>query len=314
VTSTAGTDEHPEVSEISAFDEGILPPERSADLRGHLAQCELCADVRSSLSEIRALLGTLPGPPRMPEDVAGRIDAALAAEALISATGPSAPADFSGETEPAVGVGAGAPAATGADATTASAPQPAGSVGRAHVSRETSPTTDRPSGHSSAATGPGRTRRNRRARKALATVCAAAVVGLGGLLVHSFESGGSGATTASPAKVGTFSGVRLPDRVHQLITAGAMASPNVGAQPGHNSPFSATAGPVPKCVLAATGRTVGPIATSAGTYDGRSSYLVVLPHPADVRLVDAYVIDSSCVASGSAKPGKVLTRQTYDRH
>ncbi|NUP39526.1 MAG: hypothetical protein HOY76_21565, partial [Streptomyces sp.] len=77
MTSSTDTDEHPEVTEISALAEGLLPPDRTADVRGHLAACELCADVQASLDEIRSLLGTLPGPVQMPADIAGRIDAAL---------------------------------------------------------------------------------------------------------------------------------------------------------------------------------------------------------------------------------------------
>ncbi|GAB2574966.1 hypothetical protein GCM10027168_04860 [Streptomyces capparidis] len=90
---SAGADEwHPEVAEISALAEGILPAGPSVRVRDHLTHCPVCADVRESLDEIRGLLGRLPGPPRMPADVAGRIDAALAAEALLSAGAPAAPA------------------------------------------------------------------------------------------------------------------------------------------------------------------------------------------------------------------------------
>ena len=85
-SGASGTDEHPEVAEISALGEGLLPVERQSDVRAHLDTCGLCSDVRTSLEDIRDALGTLPGPSRMPEDVAGRIDAALAAEALLDAT------------------------------------------------------------------------------------------------------------------------------------------------------------------------------------------------------------------------------------
>lgn len=103
MTSTTGTGEHPtgehpEVSEISDLTDGLLSPSRSADVREHLAGCPLCDDVYASLEEIRALLGTLPGPLRMPADVAGRIDAALAAEALLDATAPSGAVAVSRET------------------------------------------------------------------------------------------------------------------------------------------------------------------------------------------------------------------------
>src|SRR5205814_365104 len=61
-------------------------PERAAELRTHLEGCALCAEVRTSLEDIRETLGRLPGPVRMPLDIAGRIDAALAAEAVLSAS------------------------------------------------------------------------------------------------------------------------------------------------------------------------------------------------------------------------------------
>jgi hypothetical protein len=83
------TDGHPDIADISALAEGLLSPERSADVRAHVSGCTLCGDVETSLQEIQGALGTLPGPTRMPADVAGRIDAALAAEALLDASSPS---------------------------------------------------------------------------------------------------------------------------------------------------------------------------------------------------------------------------------
>ncbi|CAM5736572.1 Zf-HC2 domain-containing protein OS=Streptomyces alboniger OX=132473 GN=CP975_17640 PE=4 SV=1 [Streptomyces alboniger] len=69
MTSTTETAGHPDVAEISDLTEGMLEPSRTAEVRRHLDECELCADVHASLEEIRGLLGTLPGPPRMPADV-----------------------------------------------------------------------------------------------------------------------------------------------------------------------------------------------------------------------------------------------------
>ncbi|MFD7799862.1 anti-sigma factor family protein, partial [Streptomyces anulatus] len=80
VTSTADTAQHPEVSEISDLTEGLLSPSRAAEVQQHIAGCDLCSEVRDSLEEIRDLLGTMPTPEPMPEDIAARIDAALAAE------------------------------------------------------------------------------------------------------------------------------------------------------------------------------------------------------------------------------------------
>lgn len=81
MTPTADTAQHPEVSEISDLTEGLLAPSRTAEVQQHLAQCDLCSEIRDSLEEIRGLLGAMPDPEPMPEDIAARIDAALAAEA-----------------------------------------------------------------------------------------------------------------------------------------------------------------------------------------------------------------------------------------
>ena len=77
MTSTTDMAGHPDVAEISDLTEGLLEPSRTADIQRHLDECELCADVHASLEEIRGLLGSVPGPTRMPADVAERIDAAL---------------------------------------------------------------------------------------------------------------------------------------------------------------------------------------------------------------------------------------------
>ncbi|MFD8804041.1 anti-sigma factor family protein [Streptomyces sp. NPDC059597] len=81
MTSSTDTAGHPDVTELSDLAEGILAPTRSADVRRHLEGCEPCADMQASLEEIRTLLGSVPEPSPMPQDVADRIDAALAAEA-----------------------------------------------------------------------------------------------------------------------------------------------------------------------------------------------------------------------------------------
>ncbi|MFD4986053.1 hypothetical protein [Streptomyces sp. NPDC058374] len=129
MTDATGDAGHPDVAEISDLAEGLLDPSRSGELRSHLDSCALCADVRSSLEEIRGLLGTLPGPSRMPADVAGRIDAALAAEALLETMEP--PAGSSG----AVPSGS---APQGSATPGESAQEPSDEDPVADVSRETS--------------------------------------------------------------------------------------------------------------------------------------------------------------------------------
>ncbi|MFF7210850.1 hypothetical protein ACFZAU_09950 [Streptomyces sp. NPDC008238] len=287
MTSTTGTDEHPEVAEISALTEGILPPARSADVRGHIDGCTLCADVRASLDEIRGLLGTLPGPPRMPADIAGRIDAALAAEALLA----SSTADVSRET---------------------------GTAEPPRVSRETSaPVGGRPSGRGSGPSGPGRAgtgSRRRRVKGVLVAASVAAVVGLGSFLAQStWSTGGSAgleSSTASDAGAKADADT-LGAQVHDLLTSGAGRKPE--SKPAAQSPMVGMDSAAPPCVLGAVDRTETPIALQRGRYEGMDSYLVVLPHEGDPSLVDAYVVDASCTTAQPPATGTLLREETYPR-
>lgn len=315
--SASSPDEHPEVAEISALNEGILPVERQEELRSHLASCELCADVRASLDEIREVLGTLPGPAAMPEDVANRIDAALAAEALLDATAPDDTADAgnthgagdtrgAGATGNAEDAGGSAPApgaahdtedtdtpeARGGSAATTMAaattrgpggepdavsretacpaadpddPADTDDAGHAadarpagHVSRETR-AADRPAGHPSGSTGPGRPasparggRRSRRWRKAtLLAAASVAVLGIGGITLQSLSNSGdvratSGSAADAPHEDGSAKSSRGPGgaedrrmerRVQSLLShQGSGAPSESGSRPGSGEP------------------------------------------------------------------------------
>ncbi|MFF5447475.1 hypothetical protein [Streptomyces sp. NPDC012888] len=309
MTSTTGTIGHPDVSEISDLTEGLLSPSRTAEIRRHLTDCALCADVRTSLEEIRGLLGTLPGPVRMPVDIAGRIDAALAAEALLDRTAPPAAPS---EAEPA-------PAS-------------------AHVSRETSRTVPvAPAGHAPAATGPGRTRRRARRRiAALSGLAAAAACVLGLFLAGALPTTENGsqsarkdagaATAAEPRVAGSpegtaFTAQGLEGSVRVLLTG-----PPPQRKPGENTPYGMeNTGPglapsedrraegIPACVQDATGRAQEPLASERGTYQGTPVYLVVLPHPVDAGRVDAFLIDSTCETIPGTAAGAPLLTATYSR-
>ncbi|MFE1799247.1 hypothetical protein ACFW9L_24225 [Streptomyces sp. NPDC059517] len=315
MTSTTDTAGHPDVTEISDLTEGLLPSSRSADVRRHLDDCTLCADVYDSLEEIRGMLGTLPGPLRMPDDVAGRIDAALAAEALLNATAPGAS-------------GAGALSSVSESRPSADdEPKGRSGDGSGHVSRETSTVTDRPAGHSRAATGPGRTNRPRRGRRStvvLGAMFTAAALGLGGLLIQAM--GGDGTDndppSASPQQsdsANTFAGEKLENQVADLL---AKAEEEKGGGPRSSRPqgTASTDGPqvlntpsVPSCVLQGIGRDAIPIASKEGSYEGTDAYLVVLPAATDLTQVTAYVVDSACMDKPSASGGKVLLEHTYPR-
>ncbi|MFE4635464.1 anti-sigma factor family protein [Streptomyces sp. NPDC056773] len=325
-TGTTGTIGHPDVSEISELAEGLLSPSRTAEVRSHLGGCPLCADVRASLEEIRALLGTLPGPARMPVDIAGRIDAALAAEALLDATTPHGepePTDLTAPAAPA------APARTAAGAPAAGAPGPV-------VSRETSSAPPgetaalRPSGHPAGPTGPGRRRARRRIALAggLLAACAA------GVLVFGLASGdhpgqdslkSDTSTAQSGSGTPEYTAQGLPGTVRQLLASAAPGDKAAGERNNtfgvENSPQSepslapgnGEAPRAPACIQEATGRTETPLGFESGTYEGKDVFLVVLPHPGDPASVDAYLVGSACVTDPSAGSGKPLLTATYPR-
>ncbi|MFF0109831.1 anti-sigma factor [Streptomyces hirsutus] len=313
MTSTADRTEHPGVEEISDLTEGLLPPTRGAAVRRHLDECELCADVRASLEEIQGLLGTMPGPPRMPGEVTSRIDAALAAEALLHATTPE-PRDISEsvDTEPV----------------DASPALPDGD--RAHVSRETSVSREAPASSGgpagrprSSTTGPGRKGRVQRGRHrtaVLGTVFTVAALGLGTIFLPSQnEDTGNGHQTAA---TDTFSEGKLEKQVSDLLAQGRMKiNSSRSPQPfGLESASGTAASPrvlnaaVPECIREGIGRDDAALATEEGTYEGREALLVVLPDVSDDTRVTAYIVDAACVADpSSASAAKVLLEHAYTR-
>ncbi|MER6010371.1 anti-sigma factor family protein [Streptomyces bluensis] len=320
MTSTTETAEHPEITELSDLTEGLLPPSRSADVRQHLDECPLCADVYASLEEIRGMLGTLPGPPRMPADIAGRIDAALAAEALLNSTAPDHQATH----------------ATTARRPADVSPPELDENNGAHVSRETSPPTDRPmdrpSGHSRGATGPGRPGRKRSARRRVVVVSAVftvAALGLGTLLAQSMggtDSGDNPGTDHSQdTSVSIFSGDTVKSQVETLLAENHSAGKASGGQDDDfrtstKPPGSKTDGPnvfntvdVPSCITEGIGRSESPLAAKEGEYKKAPAYLVVMPDASHTDRVTAYVVDAACVSKTPTSPGDVLLKHSYPR-
>lgn len=286
-SSTTDMTEHPDTAELSDFAEGLLPSTRTADVRQHLAGCELCADVYAALDEIQGLLGSLPAPAPMPDDVAARIDAALAAEPLP------------------------------------------GVSGIAHVSRETSAPTDRPTGHARpSSTGPGRKDRRRGGRRRIAVlgaVTAAAAIGLGSVIVSSLNGGSSSDDTAheqQTALADTFSEGHLEAKVTGLVADGSAQKESrtprsfgmeseTGGETAENHVFKQPT--VPECIRRALGRDDAAIATEQGVYKGKEALLVVLPDAANDTRVTAYIVESACVKQPAIGKGKILLKHSYAR-
>ncbi|MFB7189737.1 anti-sigma factor family protein [Streptomyces sp. NPDC056230] len=316
MTSTTDTTQHPDVSEISDLMEGLLPPSRAAEVRSHVDGCALCGDVHASLIEIRGLLGAVPEPQPMPDDVADRIDAALAAEGLRTPA-PADAAHVSRETER--------------------------SVAQKPSTEPTSPS-NRPAGHSRAATGPGRRPTGRRRRTAvLGTALGAAVVGVSVLMLQSLqpsqEAAGLKAADRSPDSMaksaGGFSESTLEDQVHTLLASAATKPPtsdsadtekkapsvekqstpksdSLGSE-SPRTPLRAHTVSVPPCVEQGIGRKAAALAMEEGSYEGKHAFLVVLPHPSDATRVQAYVVDAACVGEKPAVKGKLLLTRAYTR-
>ncbi|MFJ5675436.1 anti-sigma factor family protein [Streptomyces sp. NPDC093097] len=317
MTSATGAGEHPEVSEISDLTDGLLSPSRATDLRDHLAGCSVCEDVYASLEEIRGLLGTLPGPTRMPADVAERIDAALAAEALLDAAAAKGEPQVSRETSPSTG---------SVSRETSSAPAPVSCETSAQTPPRASAAAP-PAGRSRGASGPGRqmpgrrpSRSRRWPRVLLSTAAAAAVLGVGGLLLQSTGSSGVQATKqegSSSAGPGTPSGLTeatLGTNVHKLLAEKKThPTPKLGTRSSPETPLRGETDVVPSCVRQGIGRTEHPLASTRSTYEGKDAFLVVLPHPSDPTSVSAYVVTASCVSAAPPAPGKVLLTHSYRR-
>ncbi|MGW6527006.1 anti-sigma factor family protein [Streptomyces venezuelae] len=333
MTDTTDSAGHPDVAEISDLSEGLLSPSRASDVRRHLESCELCADVHASLEEIRGLLGTLPGPPRMPDDVAGRIDAALAAEALLDSTTSEGLLAEDEASEPVSVASSPSSSSPASSSVSSSSPSPA----TARVSRETTSDSassggaDRPAGHARAAAGPGRGSRPRGTRRrtaVLGAVFTAAAIGLGSLLIQTMGDDSDGTTgTASERQnsaSSSFSGQKLEGRVSDLLkksgpdkTGGKSdtSTPSFDTRsspqsPEKNSPRTAVQVQVPECIQRGIGDRT-PLAAEEGSYEGKHAYLVVVPHDSDSTKVSAYVVDAACVGKSSPPAGKVLMTHAY---
>ncbi|MEU5139911.1 hypothetical protein [Streptomyces sp. NPDC021139] len=286
-SSTADMTGHPDVAEIADLAEGILPTARTADVRQHLESCALCADVYASLGEIQGLLGTLPAPPPMPDDVAARIDAALAAE---PPTGVADDARVSRETSAPVD-------------------RPGGHA--------------RPS--STGPGRKDRRRGGRRRIAVLGAVAAAAAIGLGSVIVSSLTGESPSGNTAreqQTAVADTFSEDRLQDKVTNLIADGGtqngsrtprsfgMESEN-GGETAENHVFKQPT--VPECVRKGIGRDDAVIATEPGVYQGKQALLVVLPDATHETRVTAYIVEAACVDQPAVGKAKILLKHSYAR-
>jgi hypothetical protein len=71
---------HPDSEVLAEYREGLISGRQGARITAHLAACDQCAALSDQLAEVSVLLASAPAPV-MPDSVARRLDAVLAAEA-----------------------------------------------------------------------------------------------------------------------------------------------------------------------------------------------------------------------------------------
>jgi hypothetical protein len=284
-SSTADMTGHPDVAEISDLAEGILPSARTIDIRRHLESCALCADVYASLGEIQDLLGTLPPPAAMPDDVAARIDAALAAEPRPAAADD---AHVSRETSTPVDRPTGHP---------------------------------RPS---STGPGRKDRRRGVRRRVGAVAAAAAIGLGsvVVSSLTGKSPSGDTAHEQQTATLADTFSEGQLKDKVTGLVAGGSTQNESrtprsfgmeseTGGETAENHVFKQPT--VPECIRRGIGRDDAAIATEQGVYQGKEALLVVLPDATKDTRVTAYIADAACVKQPAIGEAKILLQHSYTR-
>ncbi|MFJ6561677.1 anti-sigma factor family protein [Streptomyces sp. NPDC091412] len=285
MTSTTDAAGHPDVTEISDLTEGLLGPARATELQRHLDACEPCADVHTSLTEIRGLLGTLPDVPAMPADVADRIDAALAAEVPVAG-------------------------GTRVSRETSAADRPSGHP------RASSTGPGRK-------TGTRRGRRRVAVLGSVVALAALGVTSVVLATLHDNKGSNTAAHDRPITSADTFSAGTLKNDVADLLDQAqqpprdthAPHSFGVDSAPGTGKPKLLKSRPqtVPSCVRQGINDSSTPLAARAGTYDGKEAYLVVLPDASgDSTRVTAYLVDATCVRHPEVT-AKVLLSHSYAR-
>ncbi|MDT0445990.1 anti-sigma factor [Streptomyces johnsoniae] len=270
-------DVHPEPADLAALDEDLLPPDETARLRDHLTRCSACVAVQADLTALRQALHELPDPGPMPDDIAARIDAAIAVEPRPAA--PAAP--VSRETahqrlarrdrrhrRMRLGLAAvGALVFLGFSGTLLSS-----------IDLEGGTSDDGGGGAESAADS-----------------------------AEQFNE----STESEPLENQVRELLATAESNDPLLAEGNEESdPSAPDQPSSEPETMAA---LPACVEEAIGRPEAPLAAEEEDYAGVDAYLVVLPHPADPERVDAYVVTATCASASPSASGEILVRESYPR-
>jgi hypothetical protein len=314
---------HPDADALAACREGLLGRRRSARIRAHLARCSRCASLDRELAAVTTLLASAPEP-RIPDQLAARLDTVLAAESAARARGESPAADG---VPAADGIPAtdGFPATAGAAAGAADGQAaPAGPAG----SRPGRPRSTRPD--RSRSTHPVRPWRVTALRAASVTAVLLVIAG-GGYGVSRLLAGGSG-TGASSSSGGPASapgaapgaevpregsnsgggssraGLMIPSGGVSLVHSGtdyqpgqlaAQAEAVLASRPAHSGGQPASAVPsttVAGCVRLFAG-VARPVLVDEARYRGQPATIIIRA-PAGARPGHVWVVVPNCSAAG----------------
>jgi hypothetical protein len=274
---------HPEPAEIAALDEDLLPSAEAAVLRNHLNQCDTCTEIRADLGALTDALGDLPDPGPLPDDIAARIDTALAGEAARAVsreTRKTADAPRRLRQQAWYGRAQVALAACGAVVAL---------VAGGAVLQAVSDDAHSDDGASDMA---------------------------GELEAAYGEEADEGAAqTGEPLEFQVRALLAEAESTHPLTAEGDAAPEEATPDADVPPEQSDSATEVPACVENAIGRREAPLAADEEDYAGIDAYLVVFPHEADPDRVDAYVVAASCATASPADSGsgEILVQESYPR-
>ncbi|GAB3312399.1 hypothetical protein EK0264_09485 [Epidermidibacterium keratini] len=280
----------PDVDTLADYQAGVLDEQTSAEIAAHVAADPRCQQVLAALDATVAQLRSMP-PVRMPENVAARINAALAAEAGRG----SAPRLHA------------VPPATDLDQSTTAAPTAAGPAPlTAAAGERTAPSTVPPRGSDSNVSdlSVARAKRSGRAKMWLAAAAAAVVVG-GGTALIATQSGGDGADT-NVAEQTSQSSEQNQDSApgsdvlafgspSDVLDKGAITddkvSPDVAGEMAERSARNQCLNEMPNRPLEA------PEAVQKGEYDGQEAYAFIFPtaNPDEIQMIVVAASDCSVV-------------------
>lgn len=289
---------HPDPVEIAALGEELLPAAEAAGLRAHLAECTDCTAVAVDLEMLREELGSFAPIEPMPEEIARRIDTALAAEAprprLVSRE-----TSRSADEQHRIARRRGRPqyllAAAGAVV----------ALGVGGLVLQVLQSGDAENGTYSAGTADSMEREE----AALDSLEDQDVLEseVRGLLLE------AGVTPEDLATENEPDGGSHPNTTGE--SGPGIAGSDDQDEDGDGPENSRVLSRVPSCISSVIDRTEPPLAAAENyRYNGVESYLVVLPHSQDPEVVDAYVVDATCAEDGSTpQPDDLLTMQSYLR-